>query len=166
MGEAMTAQWHVVLTRPRQELRAALNLSGQGGEVFLPMLRAERIVRGKRCLVDEVLFPGYLFLKTGTAGGLYGRVRSTYGVRGFLRFAEQPVVVADAIVEDIRRRIAVPQTAEVLQKGDRVQLTDGPFRDYEAIFQGYSGEERAVVLVRLLGQQNRLVIDLEQLCKA
>lgn len=158
-------KWHVVLTRPRQERRAADNLAAQGGEVFLPMLQVERVVRGKRCLVEEVLFPGYLFLQIDADSPLHGKVRSTFGVRGFLRFADQVVTVADAIVEDIRQRIESPVAKETFQKGETVQLGGGPLKDYQAVFSGYSGEERAIVLVSLLGQQNRLLVALEHVHK-
>ena len=159
-------KWYVVLTKPRQEQRAADNLLAQGGTVFLPMLPVERIMRGKRCQVDEVLFPGYLFLQLPADSALYSKVRSTFGVRGFLRFADQVVTVADAIVEDIRLRISSPVNKEVLfQTGETVQLSTGPLKDYQAVFSGYSGEERAIVLVSLLGQQNRLLVDLDALSK-
>lgn len=158
-------QWYVVLTKPRQEQRAAGNLLAQGGTVFLPMLPVERIVRGKRCLVEEVLFPGYLFLQLPADSVLHSKVRSTFGVRGFLRFADQVVTVADAIVEDIRLRSALPAAKEMFQAGETVQLSAGPLKDYQAVFSGYSGEERAIVLVSLLGQQNRLLVDLDAVSK-
>ncbi len=49
--------WYVVLTKPKQELRAQENLERQGGMVFLPMFASERIVRGKRVVRQEPLFP-------------------------------------------------------------------------------------------------------------
>lgn len=158
-------QWYVVLTKPRQEQRAADNLLAQGGTVFLPMLPVERIVRGKRCLVEEVLFPGYLFLQLPADSVLHSKVRSTFGVRGFLRFADQVVTVADAIIEDIRQRITLPASNEVFQPGEAVQFSSGPLKDYQAVFSGYSGEERAIVLISLLGQQNQLLVDLGAVSK-
>lgn len=153
-------KWYVVLTKPRQEQRAADNLQAQGGTVFVPMLPVERIVRGKRCLVEEVLFPGYLFLQLSADSVLHSKVRSTFGVRGFLRFADQVVTIADAIIEDIRQRITLPASNEVFQPGEAVQFSSGPLKDYQAVFSGYSGEERAIVLISLLGQQNQLLVDL------
>lgn len=99
-------------------------------------------------------------LQLPTDSVLHSKVRSTFGVRGFLRFADQVVTVADAIVEDIRQRITLPASNEVFQPGEAVQFSSGPLKDYQAVFSGYSGEERAIVLISLLGQQNQLLVDL------
>lgn len=155
--------WYVVITKPRQEARAATQLQNQGGEVYLPMLEVERISRGKRELRPEPLFPGYLFFRTGGQDVLLSKVRSTLGVRMLLTFGNEPVQMDNSIVDDIRSRMQQHEFVTALQPGDQVSLADGPFRDYQAIFQEYSGEERAVILVRLLGQQNRLVVQLSQL---
>lgn len=149
--------WYVVLTKSRQEQRAAANLSNQGGEVYLPMLKI------KRTQQEEPLFPGYLFLKKTDNNQLVSKVRSTYGVRGLLRFGEQPVSVANQLIEDIRQRIVGVLSPLELKPGQHVQLTEGPFKDYQAIFHSYKGEERAIILINLLGQQNRLLVELGQI---
>lgn len=154
--------WYVVLTKVRQEQRAAENLRNQGGEVYLPMLSVERIRRGKRCQQEEALFPGYLFLKASPQDALLGKVRSTFGVRGLLRFGEEPVTVADALIQDIRQR-SRQKPKQQYASGQSVLLTSGPFKDYQAIFHSYNGTERAIILIHLLGQQNQLLIDLAQL---
>lgn len=156
--------WYLVLTRPLQEQRAADNLERQGGKVYLPMLMQERIRNGKRISRSEPLFPGYLFLKADSATPLLSKVRSTMGARGLLRFGAQPATLADAIIQDIRQRCDNPaSTAPQFSAGDSVQFAEGPFRDYQALFQQYSGDQRAIVLVHLLGQQNQLLVDLQQL---
>lgn len=155
--------WYVILTKPRQEQRAADNLANQGGEVYLPMLSVERIKNGKRTQQQEVLFPGYLFLKTETEGALMGKIRSTYGVRGLLRFGEQPVTISEQLIQDIRQRSQQNPPQASFTSGQQVQLLGGPFRDYQAIFHSYSGQERAIILIKLLGQQNQLLVDLQQL---
>lgn len=154
--------WYVILTRPRQEQRAADNLSNQGGEVYLPTLEVERIRRGKKCLVEEIMFPGYLFLRLPTDGPLLGKIRSTFGVRGILRFGDEPVTIANQLIEDIRKRSQTPPPPQ-FTSGQSVQLISGPLRDYQAIFHSYSGKDRATILIRLLGQQNRLLVDLAQI---
>lgn len=130
------------------------------------MLEVERIRNGKRILQQEPLFPGYLFLHTELDSPLLGKVRSTFGVRGLLRFGDTPVTVADALIQDIRQRCARPATLPKLCPGDSVKLLQGPLKDYQAIFQRYDGQERAVILLQLLGQQNELLVRLEQLVQA
>ena len=155
--------WYVVLTKSRQEQRAAANLSNQSGEVYLPMLKIVRIKNGKRTQQEEPLFPGYLFLKKTDNNQLVSKVRSTYGVRGLLRFGEQPVSVANQLIEDIRQRTVRALSPPELKPGQHVQLAEGPFKDYQAIFHSYKGKERAIILINLLGQQNHLLVELGQI---
>lgn len=53
--------WHIVYTKPRQERRAALNLSRQGFEIFLPMICKEVSRKNSLDMVEEPLFKCYLF---------------------------------------------------------------------------------------------------------
>lgn len=157
--------WYIVLTRPGQEQRAALNLRQQGGQVFLPMLEVERIRRGKRQRLPEPLFPGYLFLDCPADSALLSRVRSTYGARGLLRFGSELACLDALIIDDLRKRCAAPQPQAGFVPGERLRMGDGPLKDYQAIFQRYDGTERAVVLVHLLGQQSELKVALASLDK-
>lgn len=104
--------WYVVLTKPKQELRAQDNLERQGGVVFVPMFANERISRGKRVVRQEPLFPGYLFLQTDAQGELLSKVRSTFGVRQLLTFAGQVMTEDSRIIEDRRQR---SNTANLIQ---------------------------------------------------
>lgn len=159
----MDDAWYVVITKPRQEARAAEHLRNQRGEVYLPLLEVERLKQGRRVCAQEPLFPGYVFLNVRANEALLSRVRSTIGARALLRFGMDLVRVEPSIVDDIRARLEKMQQTKALQKGDSIRLADGPFRDYQAIFQEYCGQERAVILLNLLGQQNRLVVQLSQL---
>lgn len=155
--------WYVILSKPRQEQRAALNLSNQGGEVYLPILSVERIKNGKLTQVEEPLFPGYLFLKVQEQGELMGKVRSTYGVRGILKFGDHLVTVAEQLIEDIRLRSQQKAIEEKFTPGQKIRFVSGTFKDYEAIFANYNGEERAFIFINMLGQQNRLLVELQQI---
>ncbi|UZK03132.1 transcription/translation regulatory transformer protein RfaH [Venatoribacter cucullus] len=158
-----TPQWYVVLTKPKQEQLAAERLQQQGGEVFLPLFEVERMYKGKRCKRQEPLFPGYLFLQTDADSGLLSKVRSTIGARQLLTFGNQPVTVNNLLINDLRQRCGVIHNVPLFKSGQKVSLREGPFRNYEAIFKEYDGNERAIILLGLLGQQNELVVELSEL---
>jgi len=90
--------WYVVLTKPKQELRAQEHLERQGGVAFVPMFANERIIRGQRVVRQEPLFPGYLFLQIGEHEALLSKVRSTLGVRQLLTFAGQVMTINAKII--------------------------------------------------------------------
>ena len=54
--------WYLLKTRPRQEKRALENLRSQNIECFCPEVWIEKVLRGKKCQILEILFPGYLFV--------------------------------------------------------------------------------------------------------
>ncbi|NVK74106.1 MAG: transcription/translation regulatory transformer protein RfaH [Oceanospirillaceae bacterium] len=164
--EQHPAQWLLVATKPRQEKRAAEHLANQSFEVFCPFVMVETIARGKKSVKSEALFPGYLFIhwpqEQSTAS-----VRSTRGVRDIVRFNGEPARVADAIIETIKNRVTElserPLSSEQLPKpGERVTVIEGPFAGFEAIFETFNGMERAIILLELLGQTQRLTISLRQ----
>lgn len=158
-----STDWFVVLTKPKQEQRAKEHLELQGGEVFLPMFSHEKVIRGRLTHKTEPLFPGYLFLKCAEDSALLGKVRSTRGVRSLLMFAATPVRVQEALIDDLKLRTSMQDETPLFSIGQAVQIQSGPFKAYQALFQSYDGEERAVILLNILGSQQELLIELSSL---
>ena len=166
------SKWYVVLTKPKQEERAEEHLVAQGGEVFLPRVQLEKMRKGKRVDVVEPLFPGYLFVNVEGCEQLVGSIRSTRGVRQLLRFGLGPLEMRAGLITDLRSRCYnhLENKAEdsvinmaAFQSGQKVEITTGPFKDYQAIFKQFDGERRAIILLSLLNQQQELLVELEQL---
>ena len=158
-------EWYVVLTKPKQELRAQEHLERQGGVAFVPKFANERIIRGQRVVRQEPLFPGYLFLQVDSDNALLSNVRSTLGVRQILTFAGQLMTIAPSIIADLQQRNSNTElhTPAPFSAGQAVTLNSGPFQHYQAIFKEHDGCERGIILLGLLGQQNELLIDLANL---
>lgn len=166
------SKWYVVLTKPKQELRAEEHLRAQGGEVFLPRIALEKMRKGKRVNVIESLFPGYLFVNVEGCEHLVGSIRSTRGVRQLLRFGIEPIEIRQDLIDDLRCRCGdVSASGEnlsgniqaVFKEGQFVEITSGPFKDYQAIFKQFDGEQRAIILLGLLNQQQELLVEIQQL---
>ena len=164
-NSAHNPNWYVVLTKPKQELRAQEHLERQGGVAFVPMFANERIIRGQRVVRQEPLFPGYLFLQIGEHEALLSKVRSTLGVRQLLTFAGQVMTINAKIITDLQHRnsTTATQSPEPFSAGQSVTLDHGPFAHYQALFKEYDGTQRGIILLSLLGQQNELVIQLADL---
>ena len=149
-------QWFLLQTKVRQEQRAAENLERQNVESFCPMIRVEKILRGRRTEVQDVLFPGYLFVQLGESSVSTTAVRSTRGVSHFVTSAGAPIKVPQGLVEQLRNRVT--SDAEVImsklpKSGAKMQVIDGPFKGLNAIFSEPDGNSRAIVMVTLLSQQ-------------
>ena len=149
-------QWFLLQTKVRQEQRAAENLERQNVESFCPLIRVEKISRGRRTEVQDVLFPGYLFVQLGESSVSTTAVRSTRGVSHFVTSAGAPIKVPQGLVEQLRNRVtshAELIMSQLPKSGAKMQVIDGPFKGLNAIFSEPDGNSRAIVMVTLLSQQ-------------
>ena len=145
-------KWYLIQTKPQQESIATKNLSSQGFEVFFP----KAIIKNK----TVSLFPKYLFIRLDDKNQNWTPIRSTKGVSNFVRFGLSFAKVPDQIISMIR--IQQQQTIEKMidicshQKGDYLEIQTGAFKGQQAIFQNYSAQDRVVVLLKLIGQQQEI----------
>ena len=149
-------QWFLLQTKLKQEQRAAENLERQDVVSFCPMIRIDKISRGRRAEVLDVLFPGYLFVQLGESSVSTTAVRSTRGVSHFVTSAGAPIKVPQGLVEQLRQRVTADADVVMSQlpkPGAKMQIIDGPFKGLNAVFTEPDGNNRAIVMVTLLSQQ-------------
>ena len=149
-------QWFLLQTKVKQEQRAAENLERQDVVCFCPMIRIDKISRGRRAEVLDVLFPGYLFVQLGESSVSTTAVRSTRGVSHFVTSAGAPIKVPQGLVEQLRQRVTADADVVMSQlpkSGAKMQVIDGPFKGLNAVFTEPDGNNRAIVMVTLLSQQ-------------
>lgn len=158
-------RWHLVQCKARNESRAAQQLGNQAFDVLLPQLRCQKLRRGRREVVSEPLFPGYLFVRFDPQFVSATLIQSTRGVARLVRYGSVLATVHDSLIDAIRQRCqqadqsGVTLTGDLPGAGDRVRIIDGPFRDLEALFVEPSGDRRAMVLIELIGKTMPLEID-------
>lgn len=148
-------RWYCVHTLPRAESKALEHLQRQGYECFLPRLQRRLLRGGRRQNVLEALFPRYLFLRADAEITSLAPVRSTRGAVGLVRTAGLPATVPDDFIERLRDDadadglIALPERR--LLPGERVTITDGPLAGLQGIYTQTQSEQRALVLLEILG---------------
>ena len=119
----------------------------------------------------EPLFPRYLFLNAVTGQQSLGPVRSTRGVVNLVRFGMKLVEVPKRIIDLIGSRCD-PETGLVrldpvpVNLGDKVKVFDGPFAGIEGIFKERKGQNRALLLISMLGTESSVEVDSLLLQKA
>ncbi|MCB1805617.1 MAG: transcription/translation regulatory transformer protein RfaH [Candidatus Competibacteraceae bacterium] len=162
MTEEVTASpnWYVIQTKPRQGLRAETNLKNQDYTVFYPQMTVERVRRGQRVVLSEPLFPNYIFIQLCRWTDNWHPLRSTRGVARLVSFGNEPAMVPAEVIDTIAARLDQTESRSLMQKGDRVRITNGCFRGLEAIFQAFDGETRVVLLLELLHKQTKLTVPL------
>ena len=108
MSEATNPHWYLVQARPRQAALAVEHLERQGYCVFHPRLRVEQLRRGRPVVVEQALFPDYLFIRLQAGVDNFGPVRSTRGVAHLVGFGDVLVPFDAALIESLRRHLAAP----------------------------------------------------------
>lgn len=164
--ERALSNWYVIQCKGSESFRAAEHLTNQGYEVFHPVLNVQRRRQGKLATVSEPLFPYYLFIRLDQVVSNWRPIRSTRGVLRLLTFGNTPISVPNTLVETLR---AQPHRSEgshtYFCAGEKVTITDGPFKDLDAIFERCKGEERAIVLLNVLQRPQHLNVPIELLRK-
>ena len=160
----MQPYWLLLQTKSREEGRAQEQLENQGCRVFCPYIGVEKISRGKRQVQQEPLFPGYLFLKIDDEKSSisFTSIRSTRGVSKIVRFGEDYTKLPQNLIDSIEERVSQTHThlsKNTPQPGDKINITEGPFKGMEAIYQQADGAMRSMVLINLLHQQSSLTVE-------
>jgi len=158
--------WYLAASKPRQELRAAENLSNQNIQCYCPLITVEKISGGKKRLVTEPMFSGYLFIQLSPEDGSWHKVRSTRGVRDWVRFggtiAKLPAELVSKLIEQ-ESKLSNSFQQNDFKPGDRVLILSGPFQGLNGVFQAENGQQRSMLLIDFLGQTNRLTIENDQI---
>jgi transcriptional antiterminator RfaH len=162
--------WFAVFTKPRQENIALEHLERQGFECFLPLAINPYQRRTVRKLRIEPLFPRYLFLNAIADQQSLGPVRSTRGVNNLVRFGMELAEMPEAVIRAIRARCD-PATGLVrldpvmAYPGDKVRVFDGPLAGAEGLFKACTGEQRALLLVEIMGRPTSVEVSRHMLQK-
>ena len=161
--------WYLVRTKPNREHYVREQLAHIVPKVFLPMLKRPVSRLHRRSPSTVPLFPQYIFVRLYLATH-YFEIRYLPGVTGFVSTGCSPLEVSEDIVDSIRARCTdgvVQLYPMPFRCGDHVRMVEGPFRDFEAIFEGYlSGTKRVAILMKSIeGCGVRVVADASAVAK-
>jgi transcriptional antiterminator RfaH len=155
--------WFVIQSKPGQLFKAQVELEQQGFETYLPLFKTEQIKQGKRTEIETPLFPGYLFIYLSKEESNWRPIRSTRGVAKLISFGSEPAIVPTAAVNAIRAQLRHTDSEKQFSKDDKVSINEGPFKELQAVFLEYDGEQRAFVLLELLGRWQKMSVELSAL---
>lgn len=161
LGDA--PQWYVIHTKPRQENRADSNLRAWNIEIFNPKWLESCYDKnsGKLASHEKPLFPRYIFAYF-SPDEMLRNIRFTRGVHRIVSFGERPTPVDGEIIKLIRSQInehGFVRVGEEFSRGDKVEILDGPFRNFTAIFeQGTNDSRRVMLLLMAVNYQAHITV--------
>lgn len=155
--------WYLVYTKPRQERVAEQNFRRQSYEVYLPLIQQPCRHRGRWIEAIGPLFPCYLFLRCQPGYDDISPIRYTTGVRNIVSFNGEPAVVPDHIIESIKQTADYESgvhhfKGSLFEPGNKVIIDRGPLTGLQGIFLAETGQERVVILLEILGRENRITV--------
>jgi transcriptional antiterminator RfaH len=161
----MPAQWYVLHVKPHKERAVDNQLSTlEGVEHFFPSIRVTP--KNPRAARVRPYFPGYLFVRLDLEALGTDALQWTPGVRGLVRFGDEPAPVPDHLVQELRKFLAElaklgPDAGRQFKKGERVRVVSGPLEGLEGLFdmQLADGERVQILLTYLNDRYQRVKLD-------
>lgn len=169
--------WYAVHTYSGYEDAVARNLrqriESMGMEekifsVLVPTEKKIRIKNGKRRVVEDKIFPGYVLVEMIVSDDSWYVVRNTPRVTGFVGSGTTPTPLAPEEIAELQRRMGVeePKFRIEVQAGDPVKIIDGPFKEFDGKVADVDEEKGKVrVLVSMFGRNTPVELDSLQIKK-
>lgn len=169
--------WYVIHTYSGYEESVAKNLKqrvqslGMEDKIFnviVPKEKKIKIKNGKRVVVEEKIYPGYVLVEMIVTDDSWYVVRNTPNVTGFVGAGTTPIPVSKEEIENLMKRMGAkePQYKIEVKVGDLVKIVDGPFKDFDGKVSEVDEERGKVkVLVNLFGRDTPVELDSLQIKK-
>lgn len=143
-------KWYAVYTKPKKEDEVTARLQAREIEVLNPKSRFKKFRGGRLTEVVEPFFPCYVFVKC-ECNTCLRLVKYTKGVK-YVVGKNNPITVPNFVITAIKENMQEDNVVFVkpctLEKGVRVKIKDGAFKDFCGIFERTTkGFERVVILL-------------------
>lgn len=137
-------------------------------DVMVPIEKKIKIKNGKRTVVEEKIYPGYVLVEMMVTDASWYVVRNTPNVTGFIGLGTTPTPVDPREIETLKKRMGVaePKYKIDVKKGDAVKITDGPFKEFDGKVDDVDEERGKIkVLVSIFGRETPVELDFLQINK-
>ncbi len=168
-------KWYAVHTHPgcedavfrylKQRIKA-LEMEDKIFEVLVPKQKKAKIKRGKREIIEEKVYPGYVLVKMILDDNTWYIVRNTPRVTGFVGTnITHPTPLSEEEVEKWLKK-EEPEFKIDYQPGETIQVTDGPFKGKEGKISEIDEKKgKLKVEIPLFGRETNVELDVLQVKK-
>ncbi|MFH0988159.1 MAG: transcription termination/antitermination protein NusG [Parcubacteria group bacterium] len=170
-------RWYVIRTYSGYEENVAENLKQRiqsmdmEDKIFNMMIPTEKKIKiknGKRKVVTEKIFPGYVFVEMLVDDNSWYVVRNTPNVTGFIGTGTIPTPISDVEIVGLQKRMGVdePKYTIDVSLDAPVKIVDGPFKNFEGKVAAIDEERGKIkVLVSMFGRETPVELDYLQIKK-
>lgn len=166
-----TRQWYAIHTYSGYEekvadsIRQRINAVDMADKIFDAMVPKEKqiqIKNGKRKVVENKIFQGYVLVEMKLTDETWYIVRNTPGVTGFVGSGTTPTPVSDAEITKIKKRMGVDEPKHHIDfsEGEVVSIVDGPFKGFDGAINEIDAQKgKLKVLVNMFGRETPVELD-------
>ena len=136
--------------------------------VLIPTEKKIKIKNGKRKIVTEKIFPGYVLVEMIVTDESWYVVRNTPNVTGFVGTGTTPTPISEDEVKNLQKRMGIeePKYKIDVNVGDPVRIIDGPFKEMEGkVSEIDDARGKVKVLVSMFGRETPVELDFLQVKK-
>lgn len=136
--------------------------------VIVPKEKKIKIKNGKRKIVEERIYPGYVLVEMMVDDNSWYVVRNTPRVTGFIGSGNTPIPISKEEMDYIKKRMGVAEPKYKIDviAGDPVKIVDGPFKDFDGKVSEVDDEKGKIkVLVNMFGRETPIELDSLQIKK-
>jgi transcriptional antiterminator NusG len=169
--------WYVIHTysgyedavaRALKQRIEALGMEDKIFQVFVPKEKRIQVRGGKRRIVEERIYPGYVLVEMIVTDDSWYVVRNTPRVTGFVGAGTTPTPISREEVAALIARTGVeePEFKVDVRPGETVQIVDGPFKDFDGkVSDVDEARGKVKVLVNVFGRDTPVELDFLQIKK-
>jgi transcriptional antiterminator NusG len=136
--------------------------------ILIPKEKKIKIKNGKRRVVEEKIFPGYVLVEMIVTDDSWYVVRNTPSVTGFIGTGTTPTPISQEEIDALRKRMGVeePKYKIDVMVDSPVRITDGPFKEFEGkVAEVDEARGKVKVLVSMFGRETPVELDFLQVKK-
>ncbi len=170
-------RWYVLHTYSGYEDAVAHNLKQRiesldmGDKIFNVLVPKEKKIKikgGKRHIIEEKIYPGYVLVEMTVTDDSWYVVRNTPRVTGFIGAGTTPVPISSEEIKALQKRMGIEEPTYKIdvEVGDAVKIVDGPFKDFDGkISEVDPTKGKIKVLVNIFGRETPVELDFLQVKK-
>lgn len=136
--------------------------------IIIPSEKKIKIKNGKRKVVEEKIFPGYVMVEMIVDDDSWYVVRNTPNVTGFIGTGTIPTPISEKEVKALQKRMGVeePKFKIDVTVNSPVRIIDGPFKNLEGKITNIDEAKGKIkVLVSMFGRETPVELDFLQIKK-
>ena len=156
------------MARSLKQRIASLGYEDRIFNVLVPKEKKIKMKEGKKDVIEEKLYPGYVLVEMVVTDDSWYVVRNTPNVTGFIGAGTTPTPLSKEEIDFLMKKMGSdePKYKFDIVVGDHVKIVDGPFKDFSGRVSEVDEERgRVKVLVTMFGRETPAELDFLQVKK-